>query len=192
MKDAVNSEIRDKQIRKRTAVRDLSWIKKVNHGFWLLEHVFKKSPIIVYENTLFTPTADWDGKAGYLDVQFKIPWVGFNRFPYWRSSWIMVVESLDSFMMYQGVDDARTELWHISNDMDILRSSNDPVEFWQLVKPKIKGILASPIIEFDEIWTNQEYFEQDDVIKYAKIWLEKYYPNLAKRKIIFDNYERTN
>ena len=183
--NAVKSEIRDKQIRKCTAVRDLSWLKKVNRGFWLLEHVFTKRPIFVYEHTLFTPTDNWDGKAGYLDIHFTIPWVGLKNIPRWRSAWITTVESLDSFMMYQSVDDARTELWHTSNDMDILKAPDDPIEFWQLVKPKIKGILANPLVEFDHVYTNQEYFSQDDVVKYARVWLEKHYHNLAKREIIF-------
>ncbi len=182
--------VRDHFIRKQQAKKDYRWVTRVNRGFWMLEHIypFNSQPVQVTEWVDFSPNAkeNWNGRPDYLDIHIRVPWIGLNHFPSMRMPWIFTVESVRSFMLYKSTEDAQTELWWNSREKEILLLNLDnPANFWGIVKPKLNNLLSNPIVEFDQVWTNQADFGKDDVIKYARVWLSKFYPNLAKREIVF-------
>ena len=77
---------------------------------------------------------------------------------------------------------------------EFMRMDDGPIEFIKWVETNLDDIMSDgPIVEFDHVYTDQDNFVQVDNLKYAKIWLQRWYPELALRPILWDpKQERSN
>jgi len=175
-------EIRNKWFLFKDSYRNFIWATKTHIRFWLLENLYMNEPIEVY---------DWHDHSarpegcGYLDIRIKLPsLIPFGR---WYQRWIFTVESLNIVIEDQSPSNLYTLIFHHKREW---QSNKEFMKCWDeriagFVRKNKKKIFKKPIVEFDHVYTGEEGFKEKDVVKYTKVWLSKFYPNLAKRKIIF-------
>lgn len=182
--------IKSKFRRIKEAFRNLKWQARTELKLWILENIYKDTPIYVTEWSDF----NCEHKPGYLDVNIKFP-----RFFKWEFEWVFTVNCLSIYLSERDPDLVRAELWlhnakktpnknalfgeDIKDTIGILEI--DHRDIYRFVETNKDKVLSNPLIEYEEIFTNQEWFEQDDVVKYTRLWLKEFYPNLATRAIIF-------
>jgi len=179
-------------------ILEFKWNIKIYIRFWLLQHLFIKDAIYVYEWTDFD-AKDKEGKlynASWLDVTIKLP----SLFPFFKSyyTWIFTVESMWAFLNYKPLDDVDCtvflslhennkklykEYLHLSMD----RENECKIINW--IKDHKNIIFKHPFIEFDSVWTCQDTFTKNDVVKYTKMWIRYNYPKLYNREIKFVEQE---
>lgn len=211
MSRSIANEIEDHKKRLMVSRNNLRWIKKIARRFWLLEHVFRRRPIRIYDWTSFDPDPEhgYDGKTGYLDIQIELPplptdiissikgiwsWIReFHTFPnlrdylpWFHCRWVFTVLNKHALLSEMSPEDAYSRLYLGKEELHTTKFllESDPAVFHPKLCANIGTWLESgPIIEFDNIYTGQESFVEDDVAKYAKLWLERWYPGLSNRPI---------
>ena len=187
----------------------IKFIELTNYRFRMLEKKFPNQPIRVYENhASFEPDPEhnWDGKPGWLDISIELP-MRFKDYLYsikdiigwcfelgdfpenWWKDYFSKFGSRWIFTVCPKVD-----LFEIGNLKHIHSVLYDSCEEYHtgkfLLMPAdefitwLKGNLAvlNPIVDYEFIYTTQDYFVKDDIIKYTKLWIQKFYPILANRK----------
>ena len=155
------------------------WFKRAQRRLWLMTHVFKKRPIWVYECSEFP--------ASWLDVSITLPtWRGFQE------RWIFTVSSKHHLLQDDGMEDAQITISiHMeANEQDIPKHLGiwKPLDFWTWLEDNVDEALKYPLIEYDDILVNQDNFSQEDVIKFTKLWIKKWYPKLADRAVIWKEW----
>lgn len=204
MELAVSDEIRDHKIQIKRAKESHRWIKSVNRRFWLTQHIFRNRPIRVNE------WSDFDsGKTAYLDIQIELPplpsdliwniknylnWIlefrklprpTKNFLPGFHCRWVFTVLSRHAWFSEMSTEDAHSKLYHGKSE---LHNSGFVVKGYDTFGNQLRDNLdiwleSGPIVEFDNVYTSQEFFTKDDVIKHTKLWIERWYPKLASRRI---------
>lgn len=164
------------------------WAFRTHLRFLLLQLFYRRKPIYVYEWTDFNHVhPDRTKGAGGLDVQIAVPtWRGL------RHRWIFTVNSKHDLASSHSREDLITEIWAhqgYGSDLLIKMSKMSNVEFWSWIEENAEELYEQPDVEYDVIVTAQEFFVEEDVVKYARIWLGRWYPKLAKSEIIFDGRE---
>ncbi len=189
--------IREKWFKLKRSFVEFRWQIRTQFKLWVLEK-FRlynpKTPIYISEWSKFD--VEESQKPGWLDVCILVPrYFGLK----WDFQWVFTVNCFGIYQSDKPIDDMQSELWDhnaiktpnpntifgedIEDTIGILKLNYE--EIYEFVRKNRDVVLRSPIIEFEEIWTNQEFFNQEDVVKYTKIWLEKFYPALAGNKIEF-------
>lgn len=149
---------------------DFRWHSWVHLRFWLLARVFRNRPIRVY---------DWHKKPSWLDVQIELPSLLWG----WQHRWIFTVEPKHVLFQDKSFSDAQAMVsWHNRDKQVFLIDT--PEDFRKWMNKHHQEVL--PIVEFDEIFTYKTEFTEEDVVFYAKLWLRRWWPALANRKIIFE------
>ncbi|UCG02531.1 MAG: hypothetical protein JSW11_00775, partial [Candidatus Heimdallarchaeota archaeon] len=177
-----------------------------------LSKIFRRHPINVYEHGGFEPDEkyNWDGKPGWLDICIELPplpidiwysireiisWIWefrsfpremMNYFPGFHSRWIFTVLPYHDILNEMSLEDAHTMLYSKIPKLhtkDFLLKIENPNFHRELSDNLDEWIGSNPIVEFDNIYTAKEFFTRDDVIKYTKLWIRKWYPKLNNRKI---------
>ena len=186
----------------------IKFIKLTDYRFYLLEKKFPNQPIRVYESASFEPDLEhnYDGTTGWLDISIELPmrfkdylysiksiidwYFEFGEFPkYWwkdyfsrfGSRWIFTVCPKADLFEIDNLERIRWLLYDFCEEYHTSKFLLMPVDEFVTW---LKGNLAvlNPIVDYEFIWTTQDYFVKDDVIKYAKLWVQKFYPILANRK----------
>lgn len=169
--------IQDKKFVLRHHKQDLKRHKKINRQILSLQPYpskfgpSPKPPIIVGDSH--------QKPCCYADVYMIVPtWRGM------KARFIFTLESKISTLAYKSFDDLQCDVWYHCNEKEALLL--EPVEFPAWFMENAHRVLKTPIIEYDFIFTCEDELNDNDVLKYTKLWLEYWYPNLAKRDIILD------
>jgi len=103
--------------------------------------------------------------------------------------WIFTVESVNT-IDYISLEDLHTSLYFDNkkchND-EFLKLGDNRKGFIDWLDQNYSDVVGDNgfAMDYDTVLTNQKCFTKDDVVKYTRVWLQKFYPELAKREIIF-------
>ena len=207
----LKEHIKDERKVLNSAVSNYRWLKKMNRRFWLLEHIFKNRTIEVSNWESFEPDPEnkYDGRPDGVDVDISLPplptdiyycaksYLGWIKefkslpdtkcyVPWFSERWVFEIHNIESFYSVP-VEDA----YYILCDCKPSYKNSVIPPFYQIEKcwdlwirdnlPKI--LLSGPIVTFDVVWTKEKSLKKEHVVQYTEHWLEKWYPNLSKRKI---------
>jgi hypothetical protein len=134
---------------------------------------------------------DKDGKTGWLDVCIYLP-----SLRGWKPRWVFTCLPKSAFLEEVSPDDiqayaivSRPWIWPpkmTELQRRIMRARGK--ELIDLVEENIDSIL--PIIEFDNSYFNVDGFTEQNLIDFTYMWLEEFYPELAKREIVIMKEDR--
>lgn len=209
---SIKNEIRDRKKIIKQENKSLNWLKSINRRFRVLENFYINSPIYVHEwhdfsqgnlsyldiqiKLPFRLKDIWCWLNHSINYSREFGWKNFLKI-LWQDRpksfdfrWIFTVNSRKIFFEKSHEEIHSELLWHckcLKNDKSFILENREPISFFKWFDKNINRLIEKygPIITFDEIQTSQESFTKDDVVKYTRIWLQKWYPKLAKRKIIF-------
>lgn len=138
----------------------------------------------------------WGCIKGYFSwiLEFKelpkikdyLPWK-------FRDRWIFCICTIDCFID-SCLDDPLMKYYDIIESKPSYKNSVIP-HFHQIrsiekddwlpwLRANLPNILSTgPIITYDDVWTGKKFLTQEDALHYTRLWLQKWYPNLAKRPI---------
>ena len=148
--------------------------------------------------------------AGWLDVQIELPplpgdiassaadivrWLRefkslpehlSDHLPGFHCRWVFTVEGRRAWLDDMSPSDAHTRLYFGRPEFhtpDFLRRLDDLGAFHRWMGEHLHEAMLGPVVEYDDVYTAQERFSRDDVVRYARLWLERWHPGLAARPI---------
>ncbi len=163
----------------RRAIKEFKWHAKTHMRFLIQEIFYRNDPIEVYDSADFSQS-----RCGYLDIQISLPGLRGGR----QHKWVFTVHCRNMFLTESTLDDLHATLCtkyknNIPNFREFLYMV-DPAVFWPWIEKNLDSVMNEPEVTFDSIDTTQADFGEGDIVKYAKLWLERWYPRLAKNKIV--------
>lgn len=172
-------EIHDVRLQIRDKIKDFWWHIKTHWRFYILRTNHAKEPIMIDDYAV--------KPCGYLDVCIRLPGVG--RMHYY---WIFTIETIYHLIYDVSYDDVQAKLYFhdtvSKEDRDGFREKNC-AEFWEWLQGDGSKKLDIPIIEYDHVYTNKKELTDDDLLEYTTLWIKKWYPKLADRKVIVKQTE---
>lgn len=153
--------------------------------------------------------ASCDDGAGWLDVCIELPplpgdvassaagivrWIREfgslperlrDHLPGFHCRWVFTVEGRRAWLRMPP-EDAHTKLYYGRPEFrtpEFLRHLDDICGFHRWMGERLHEAMLGPVVEYDYVYTAQESFTRDDVLRYARLWLERWHPGLASRPI---------
>lgn len=115
----------------------------------------------------------------YLPWRFRERWVFcINAIDCFYDKWLD--EPFDLFYKLKFPPNSTKPNWYSMRDID----QGDRSYEW-VRKNAVRILAYRPVITYDDVWTPKEFLTKEDLVNYTRLWLRKWYPNLADRAIIW-------